>query len=185
MSKYCQNINLKLNPLADGITIDDLPNNFWTMLSLDYLSYDLKKLFVNLNLSLKIAGLFVQKGYVETTIHIDGPNISDVAKINWSFGNNVHSMNWYNIKHGVAGNISNRKSPDEKIKSREYVSISKDQVELIHSQAVGHPSIVQAGIPHNIINYSGNRKCLAIVLFDNNGIPLTMEQAVNLFNVSY
>jgi hypothetical protein len=57
------------------------------------------------------------------------------------------------------------------------------EVEIIGRQTVGFPSIVQAGIPHNIINYEEPRYCLSVVFVKNTGRELlTMTEAIDLFD---
>ena len=50
--------------------------------------------------------------------------------------------------------------------------------DMIDKQTVKFPSIVQAGIPHNIINYSEPRWCLSIVLVRSTGERLTMKESI-------
>jgi hypothetical protein len=53
---------------------------------------------------------------------------------------------------------------------------------MIDKQSVKFPSIIQAGVPHNIVNYIEPRWCLSIVLVKQNGERLTMKESINIFN---
>ena len=71
---------------------------------------------------------------------------------------------------------------NKNIPSRNYVSYNSNEVDLIHSQSVGYPSLVQSGIPHNVTNFKGIRNCISIMLYTKSGNFLTMSQATHLFS---
>jgi hypothetical protein len=100
---------------------------------------------------------------------------------NWVVGSD-HMMNWFQIKNPITQKLVDTKISDNtNIPSRNYISYTHDEVELVHSHSVGYPSIIQAGIPHNVTNLSGIRRCISIALFDRFRRPLTIAQASRVF----
>ena len=85
-------------------------------------------------------------------------------------------MMWYKPKDNIV------KSTTKTAINTRYISYASYEVEMIDKQSVKFPSIIQAGIPHNIINYSEPRWCLSIMLVKNTGERLTMKESINIFN---
>lgn len=164
MYEFCFDLNLPIYPIKDNASIDSLPGeNIWNFLSVkDYINPKLIEFFNSRGLSLNIAALHIRGPGKLGSIHVDGKTAdSDKTKINWSF-NDQHSMNWYRVKQDVI-------DPSLKMftqKDRAYLQYDPEEVELIHSQKVGFPSLIQVGIPHSISNLTSTRKCISILLRD-------------------
>lgn len=176
-----QNLNLNLNPLIKGKTFDSLPNYPWILFDVKNLSDEIKDLFNDLNLKLLSAGLFTTIGSVNTQIHLDGHSFGNVAKINWVISTHDHLMNWYTIKDNTSLIPSVRNS-ENNLPNRSYVNFEKNQVEFLDSAIIGYPSLVNVGLPHNISNLGGIRRCLTVMLFDRDEQTVTMENAIDIFN---
>jgi len=182
MINYCVDLNLKMSPLRPDIDVNSFPTKSWQLLSLDLINPEVVNLFESLDLKLRIAGLFVLMENMSGPIHTDGPGHVHVPKINWAYGDN-HVMNWYRIKDPtIKKSFKTKTSVDKAIKERTYLEYLPNEVECIHSQPVGFPSIIQAGIPHNVQNFSGIRRCVTIALFDKRNQHVTMERAIELFS---
>ena len=182
MNSYCVDLNLPISPLRLDVDINSFPTTPWQLLSLDLINPDVKNLFKSLNLNLRVAAMFVLTGNSSGPIHVDGIDNPNVSKLNWVVGSD-HIMNWYQIKNPTSiKTVDTRVSNTANIPSRNYVSYNLDEVDLIHSQVVGFPSIIQAGVPHNVTNITGTRRCITIALFNNIGSALTIEQATQLFS---
>lgn len=181
MNNYCVDLKLPISPLRSDIDINSFSTTPWQLLSLDLINPDVKTLFKSLNLNLRVAALFVLTENSVGSIHVDGVGNADVSKINWAVGSD-HIMNWYQIKDTSSQKVFDTKVSDNtNIPSRNYISYAPDEVELVHSHSVGYPSIIQAGIPHNVTNFSGTRRCISIALFDLFGNALTITQASRVF----
>jgi len=94
-------------------------------------------------------------------IHIDnGPG--DRGKINWVFGGAGCTMHWYKV-------IANAPKPmlDTPVGSK-YNIFDPDEVRLLSSVTTvpDHPTVVQVGIPHNIVNPGAERWCYSMVVSD-------------------
>jgi hypothetical protein len=182
MNNYCVDLNLKLDPLRPDVDINSFPATPWQLLSLDLMNPEVITLFNSLDLDLRIAGLFVLTENMAGPIHVDGIKIGHVPKINWAYGNN-HVMNWYQVKDTTVEKTHKVKySNDKSIEERTYLTYLPKEVECIHRQPVGFPSIIQAGIPHNVQNFNGIRRCVTIALIDKCNQRITMEKAVELFS---
>ena len=185
MTDYCVNLNLSINPLIESVTINDInPNNSeqWMLVNLDYINPDLKELFDSIGLTIKIAALFTLIPTYVSPIHLDGSDVDDLVKLNWSYNPN-HNMVWYKIKEGASNQPMTRKS---NLGNRAYVYYQREEIEEAHRAPVGFPSLIQAGIPHNVERYEGVRKCLSILLIrkvpDVNGkLIVSMNDAKTMF----
>jgi hypothetical protein len=94
-------------------------------------------------------------------IHIDnGPG--DRGKINWVFGGAGCTMHWYKV-------ISNFQKPmlDTPVGSK-YNVFDPNEVKLLSSITTipENPTVVQVGIPHNIVNPGEERWCYSMVISD-------------------
>jgi len=88
-------------------------------------------------------------------IHQDHHSLIDFPKINWVYGVLDSHMNWFKPK--VVGESANTTL------STPFVKYSPTDVELLYSTSIASPSLVQAGIPHNISNVNGFRWCISTV----------------------
>ena len=98
-------------------------------------------------------------------IHIDHA-YGDRAKINWVFGGEGCTMHWY--KALSAHSKSVMATPVHS----NYTLYEPNEVKLLHTNIVKNPTLVQVGIPHNIVNPGHERWCYSMVIDDN----LTNEQ---------
>ena len=101
----------------------------------------------------------------------------DYAKLNWVYGGDNSVMNWYKINSNYTQPLLNTTNINS------YALYYKtDEVDLIHSQTIGLPSLVQVGCPHNVVNGSTERFCISLV-FENSISKkrLTFNEAVALF----
>jgi hypothetical protein len=110
------------------------------------------------------------------SIHSDRAVPGDYAKLNWIFGGKDSVMNWYKVLGAptAPAHITPINSPSLQYKTAE--------VELVHTQTVGHPSLVQVGCPHNVVNGPEERFCVSIVFkHKSNRERVTMDEAINAF----
>jgi hypothetical protein len=106
-------------------------------------------------------------------IHTDAQG-GDITKINWIVCDGASTMNWYAVKDSVV------KHPKPNSLNTLYTTYDPNEVTLVHSQEVKFPSIVQAGVPHDITNGNNDRWCLSLVLAKNNK-RIKMSTALEIF----
>ena len=170
----CVDINLHLNPLIEGVDIKSYGTAFHIQLPISNLNPELIRLLNSLDLKILLVELFYTKPFTKTGIHIDVTG-GDYTKLNFIFGGKDSVMIWYKSKDDI------KKSTSKTLINTSYISYRQHEVDMIDKQTVKFPSIVQAGIPHNIINYSEPRWCLSIVLVRSTGERLTMKESIDLF----
>ena len=174
MNPFCVNLDLNIPPLQPNIDINNFFKDYWNTIPLSYINSNLISLLLQKGLDFPKAATFYSEGECVHPIHLDGVSVSDMVKINWAYGDN-HMMNWYSSNIDKSYQIGKT--------DRTYVHYRSDEVELVHSQKVGCPSIVQTGIPHNVVNYKGTRRCISIALSHRQSKKLvTMDEALHLFN---
>jgi len=92
-------------------------------------------------------------------IHIDS-GLGDKGKINWVYGGEGCEMHWYRI-------VSLKDKPALKTPvGSSYNLYDPDEVQLIHTNTIKNPTLVQVGIPHNIVNPGKERWCYSMVILD-------------------
>ena len=171
----CVNINLCVNPLREGLDINSFGKNSHIKIPLSDINNDLISIFENLNLTLIFAELFYTHPFSFTKIHVDLLG-GDYTKLNYVYGGENSNMCWYKQKNEI------QKSPSITVIDSSYISFNLNEVYLIDTQPIKFPSIVQAGIPHNVRNSNNPRYCLSLVLVKQDNTRLTMAESIEIFN---
>ena len=185
MNNFCIDLNLSIDPLC--VDVNTLPKlNYNKLDQKKYINPELIDFFKSMSLEIEhVATFFTPKNFQFSKIHIDNSGYkystypNNQAKINWIYGGKDSLMNWYKLKPGSKlfhKPILGFKQQDS------YIDCNKEDVDLIHSQAVNFPSIVHVGIPHNITNYNEPRLCLTMVIKDTySNTRLSFDQLVGVF----
>ena len=171
----CVDINLHLNPLKEGIDIKSYGINSHTRFPISDINPDLIELFESLDLKILLVEVFYTKPHRFTSIHTDARG-GDYTKLNYIYGGNNSKMVWYKPKNDIEKSVSTTSI------GTPYLEYKMSEVTKIEDKVVNFPSIIQAGIPHNIINQKEPRYCLSIVLIRNNDNRLTMKESIELFS---
>ena len=172
MNKYCVSLNFNIPPLRENIILSPHSDHI-KKLNLKLINPKLTSIFDKLNIRVGSLQHLSYAPYFIGTIHIDNEG-GDYIKLNWIYKGSNSIVNWYEP-------IDNTIKPANVV-SREYefIKYDKSEVKLLHSQHINMSSIIQVGIPHNIINYSDPRECLSMVLCLN-GNRITMAESIELF----
>jgi hypothetical protein len=165
MNNYCVDLNLPI-PLSESISdvVGFLKqyNKGHFQISKELVSNELKLLFAKCNLGIRLVEVFYRIPNAIGNIHSDLDIVGDYSKLNWIYGGEGSSMKWYKINKTYTRNTTTHTTA-----INSYALYYKDtEVDLVHSQSVGNPSLVQVGIPHNVINGPAERFCVSIV-FEN------------------
>lgn len=118
-------------------------------------------------------------------IHTDGEQIHSEAKLNFMYGSPKSQMKWWMPKEGTEPRRSKMDHDNAKATVSELVWDAEDCMELDSTEVFC--TLVQVGIPHNIVNLTLPRKCVSVI-FDkpkSDGTRdelVTFEEAVELFS---
>ena len=163
MNQYCTALKLAVNPLQSQVTLDQLRLNFHTSLSMDK---DINPALIQLLAQHQLHAAHAESFYSTcnriSKVHSDSYNLEgscthgDYTKINWVFGGINSVMNWYSVDHNYVPALA--ATPI----STAFARYPDEVVQLVHSQSVESPSVVQVGVPHNIDNPSEDRICISI-----------------------
>lgn len=182
MNNYCVDLNLPFSLFKENVDpialLKSNPRfaghfNISSML----LNKEIIKLFNGLGLTIFLVEVFYRTPNSSGNIHSDLDKPGDYSKLNWIFGGEGSIMNWYNTNSNYVSASTNTTA----IKS--YALYYKDaEVDLIHTQVVGQPSLVQVGIPHKVINSNLERLCVSVVFrYTDTNIRPTFNEALELF----
>jgi hypothetical protein len=181
MNDYCVDLNLPMplsESISDVVSFLKQYNKRHFQISKELISDELKTLFAEYNLGIRLVEIFYRSPDAVGNIHSDMKVIGDYSKLNWIYGGEGSSMNWYKINETYIGNTTTHTTD-----INSYALYYKDtEVDLLHSQSVGNPSLVQVGIPHNVINSDTDRFCISVVFedMDTKQRP-TFAEALDLF----
>lgn len=95
-------------------------------------------------------------------VHIDGKNFDNKVKLNFQYGGEGSTMRWYKLNNTDA--TMNSKNGD----FGEFFMIQPEKVTQTWQAEIGFPSLINAGILHNIVNSSEPRWVISVPLWDIN-----------------
>jgi hypothetical protein len=192
MTDYCINLNLGIEPVDNVETLQSLIKD-----STEYFH-----IFSTLNLNSKYILFFAKLGIVIhhieifhstpgmfTPLHKDVSQVpftpGDIVKLNYVYGGKDSVMNWWSVNDGVDHIVSvNAENNTGRIDSGpikgESHAYKFEDLTWLYGSSIGHLSIVQVGIPHNVQNREEERYCLSVVLLKD-GKRLTMSDAKEIF----
>jgi hypothetical protein len=172
------NTNLNFEPFI--VPAEDLPTSWWNLIPKDMINKNLLDFLFERGIQINIISSFYEEcseSYIPNcVIHSDCHGIGDVTKLIWLWGD--HEMSWFAYKTNIPMEfniLENDASPENTI--RKFTVFDQDKVEKIYSSKIGFPSLIQVGIPHQIITLSGARRSLSMVLQDMNNNFITMNDA--------
>lgn len=177
MNNFCfLNINIPL--FNESITFDDFPKTNISIIDhKKYLHNNIFELLDSLNLKVHHVETFFKTSgaHKESRIHIDGP-LGDYIKLNWVFRSGDSQMCWYSPK------IKSNKPILKTKTGTPYILYNRYEVDEIEKTIIQNPTLVQVGIPHNIINITESRLCVSIILHDKDTDQrLTMKESISRF----
>ena len=116
-------------------------------------------------------------------IHSDVLELSDVAKINWVYGGIESQMHWYQPNDSYHPDNVTAKHGESKTRvGSPSLRFLPTDVDLIHSEPIHSPSIVQVGCPHNITNGPIDRYCISTIFSKTGTLTrLTVAEAAEIF----
>ena len=172
MNDYCIGLNFNIPPLRENIILSPHLQRI-RKLNLQLINPKLTSIFDKLNVNVVSLQHLSYPPHFTGGIHIDNKG-GDYIKLNWIYQGSNSVVNWYEPIDNIikSANVINREY--------EFIKYDESEVKLLHSQQINMSSIIQVGIPHNIINYSEPRECLSMVLCLN-GKRITMSESIELF----
>ena len=185
MSIYCQSLNFNVPLFQEHVIIEQLPKivngkkSYHSIVDIrSNINPEILKLLSNVSIFPDHCEVFYSEPEFFSGIHVDLGH-GDFTKINWIFGGNNSVMNWYSVKDTV------RQEKNLSAVQTQYIAYWQKEVELVHSQPLASPSIVQVGVPHNIKNADQPRYCVSLVVSavkDNKRYRPTMEESIQLLS---
>jgi hypothetical protein len=182
MNDYCIHLNLHFQPFREDVDLHNLPKNNWNLISKDLINPQLIDFLKEKDINISVISSFYDH-YINffSTIHIDSPQICDMSKLIWVWGEH-HMMYWYRHKEHVIPNIRykvNDTSPD--LNLRHYCEADREQLDVVHCSKIEFPSLIQVGVYHRCVTFSGPRRSLTMVLEDSKGNAIPMSAAKSIF----
>jgi len=172
MDQYCLDLKFDLPPFKLGTDFSPYTKSQHSNVDESHLNKEFLDFFLSINQDMGIGAfeVFYLPPNVQSLIHVDQLSLtevvlSDFTKINWVYYGEGSTMNWYTPKEHDAlrsKTVASGLISTDKSLSNLYVSFDRNEVDLIHSQPVKFPSMVQAGVPHNIHTGNEHRICVSL-----------------------
>lgn len=178
MNRYCINLSNVPDPLIVPVPVDKLHLYGATMIHKKIpdtlINPNLVDFLFKKGLKIGLAESFYLPAYDSLRIHEDGGDQTDALKINWVYGGEGSTMNWY---EPIADPIWYKTGLGVPFKG-----YTKDQVKLVYSCSVGCPSLLQVGPPHNVVNADRPRFCVSLVISNiEQGEMASFNESIDLF----
>ena len=192
MTNYCINLNLDIEPIDNVGTLQSLikdSTEYFHICPTLNLNSKYILFFAKLGIVIDHIEIFHSTSGMFTPLHRDVSQVpftpNDFVKLNYTYGGKNSVMNWWSINEGITHTVAinaenNTGSIDSNTIKGESHAYKFEDLTWLHGQSVGHPSIVQVGIPHNVQNREEERYCLSVVLLKD-GKRLTMSDAKAIF----
>jgi hypothetical protein len=177
---FCRHLKLPLELDSSGLkkiqeSYKDI--NSYFVFDIDVDPNIVNYLKTNFNVDVTHGEVFYTPPKGRLPIHIDVYG-DEITKMNWVFGATDSEMVWYKIK-----------DPNKPLNKQltpigtPYVLYEIDDCDKIYSDRINKPSIINAAIPHDVINNTDiGRWCISYVLLDfSNAEKLKWEDAVKRF----
>jgi hypothetical protein len=113
-------------------------------------------ILANAELYINLTELFYSPPGMISVVHRDLYG-EDISKINWVIGGSESIFNWYETK------LTN---PVQGASSNKYIAYTSDEVTLLDNTPLHTPSLIQAAVPHNVINATEPRWSVSLTIYD-------------------
>ena len=181
---FCVNLDLgfeptmhpAFNPVLAGRS---LRSSWHATIPTDGLDPRITEFLDGLGISVPHAEVFYSIPGLRRPIHTDGNGLRDLCKINWVYGGAGSYMRWWIPINSGNGPIFRITSVGTKC-----IAYEDQDCRVIWKATVGFPSLVQVGVPHDMVN-DGNepRWCVSYVINDRTtGNPLRWNESVERFS---
>ena len=160
MNQYCNHLNLPVNVSIDLLSYKKVNRNHVSRIPVDSMGKELSEILLKLNIEIEWVEIFYLGKNGDHTIHCDGHEIDDKAKLNFVVGGEGSVMTWY--EHKSEDKIQKRISRANTV----YLGISTEDVTEVYSHEMQGLYIVNAGHFHNVWNKDDDRYCLSAYLAD-------------------
>ena len=174
MNPYCTNLNFNIPVLRDSVDLEKFTVSYQLRGQHSDLNPTLLKFLIAKRVKVFFFETFFMLPSNAEDIHIDQLS-GDYVKLNYVYYGHNSKMNWYKPKAEI------KKSASITSIGTQFVSYDKTEVDLLHSQIVGFPGLVQVGVPHSITNFEDKRLCISIVLHNMQNKRLSMNEALVIF----
>jgi hypothetical protein len=175
MKNLCVDLNFKF-PLFKNERLKEKYKERHKKIDLLDINEEFFELIKNKNLTINHAQVFYLTPFSSMEIHRDKEFLQDFPKMNFVFGGKESVMQWFEPRSESVKKII-KLTPLE----IPYISYNIADLKLIYRHTISQPSIIQAGIPHNVVNFIEPRQCFSFVFTNENGNYLTFKDLVTLF----
>jgi hypothetical protein len=198
MNNYCVALNLNLKIFNSDLhpvdVLKSIPSwsdqkyskpsgNKHIRIPREIINQEFIKFFSNYNIHLIGVEAFYTVPNGKNIVHSDVLELGDVAKINWVYGGDNSMMHWYkpNALYHPDNITAIRTGNETRVGSPSLRFLATD-VDLLYSETIHSPSIVQVGCPHNVTNGPIDRYCISAIFSKTGTLTrLTVAESREIF----
>lgn len=138
--------------------------------------YEIGRFFLVNGLSINHAEYFFTPPNISLPAHVDHHFFHDYAKINWMFGGEGSTMDWYDVLPGYTPVVRTTRIGSK------FMSAPGRFLKLVHQAEVGRPSLIYYGGFHGVTNASHPRHVFSFTLGHKKiKQPTTFNEAKEIF----
>jgi hypothetical protein len=108
-------------------------------------------------------------------LHIDGEELDDHVKINFVYGIGSSKMRWWEIKEGCSY------KKETTVVGTKYFYANRDDCNMVAESSIEKPTLVNAGMLHNVELVDQERWCYSFMLVHETGGRLYWNEAMEIF----
>jgi hypothetical protein len=172
MNRYCLDLKFNIPPLKPETDLSYYMTSPNSNINESHLNKEFLDFFhtINEDCGIGMFEVFYMTPNKASSIHVDQLNatevvLGDFTKINWVYHGQGSTMNWHTPKNLESVRDKTAKAGDIKTSDSVpnfYLPFNCDEVDLVHTQQVNFPSLVQVGVPHNIHTGNEHRVCVSL-----------------------
>jgi hypothetical protein len=144
---------------------------------LTFLNQEIKDWLHRLDLCVTVGEQFVRYPYQKAIpIHVDNPAYKEHVKLNYVYCDSEHQMTWYQLKADKEMQLATTNV------GTQYAWADTADCEEVFSAVVGQPSLINAGVLHNVTQVATIRWCWSFSIghLDPTKGLLTWDDAVEI-----
>lgn len=122
--------------------------------------YEIGRFFLVNGLSINHAEYFYTPPNTNLPPHVDHHHFHDYTKLNWMFGGEGSTMDWYDVLPGFEPIVRTTQIGSK------FMTVPRGYLKLAHSALIGRPSLIHYGGFHGVTNTNNPRHVFSFAIGD-------------------
>jgi len=188
MNNYHRFIKCEIDPKLDLNYVlekreeaDDIRSRVFIEIDPEKINPEIFIFLDKFNVKVKMCQVLHCSGNEKIHIHADDQKLSNLTKMNWTWGSPESELRWWEIDDENKLYACQTPEPLRKVIGDNYLCASEQDCKLVFSQKITKPSLVNAGFLHSVYNPSPQRRITLSLLIEKNGKPIDFSDSLKIF----